>query len=831
MVLLRWGSFVEAEEASERETIGDSVFRYKMHWISKTGPYTYLPEKWGKLQLTLLSGQSTPREVLCTTAFEKDETLQYGRRIWMPARSQLQINHPIRPPKCDPGSSLNLNLHSLVFDVSTSEETIIKNEAGLVRHEGAMILTDNPRNTGLIEKPRSGPDEPPSDAIELLAACRVQNSLSNRLVQFQDDFLPAEVSDLAVLEHLVIADNRLIEDFAATTAVRQWMHEGGHVWVMLDRVDPIVLERLMGDEFTGYVVDRIGLTTVKVDQIPSLSDAEIVPGKPVEFDDPVPFVRLVVSGFRVTHTIDGWPASMTRPCGEGKLIITTLGPRGWMQPRPEEEQRKGPPQLQSNFIPTDPMGNVINDFFTLPLPPLLPAAAIEPQVQDYIGYNILPWSMIVGTLMGFSVCVVGAGSFLMRFGRLEHLGWVGVALSLLVSLFLIYQGRSNRHAIPAILSTVQLVQSMPGTDDIRSTGLISVYHPEGSEFPITATHGGELEPDMSGLEALTRRMITTDLGVYHWDNVHQAAGSLRPVSFKQSDTEIKRLHARATFDATGITGTYSGSIPPGNDAILASKFGRLAASMQSDGTFRAQSDDVMKKGQFLAAGLLTDEQNRRQRTLIQLLDNPQFTSYPDYPQLMFWSQPVDFGFQFGENLAHRGAALVAVPLVFERPTNGTEFVIPSPLLPYYNRSNPDGSLPSALWNPSRKEWQERSDAAVNWFSFQIPQELLPLSAQKARLDFQVSGPIGRIEILGLKDGSIASLSTQADPVGTATFDLTDPEALSINAEGHLSLGMKAGIAKSPDDANQNSSSKTNYWRIESMALQLWVETTEPAEKD
>src|SRR5690606_28945479 len=108
VVLLRWGSIVEAEEASERETIGDSVFRYKMHWISKTGPYTYLPEKWGKLQLTLLSGQSTPREVLCTTAVEKDETLQYGRRIWMPARSQLQITHRIRPPKRDPGSSLNL---------------------------------------------------------------------------------------------------------------------------------------------------------------------------------------------------------------------------------------------------------------------------------------------------------------------------------------------------------------------------------------------------------------------------------------------------------------------------------------------------------------------------------------------------------------------------------------------------------------------------------------------------------------------------------------------------------------------------------------------------
>src|SRR5207253_10502825 len=37
------------------------------------------------------------------------------------------------------------------------------------------------------------------------------------------------------------------------------------------------------------------------------------------------------------HTINGWPVWFTRSVGKGKIVFTTLGPRGWYRPRGDRE--------------------------------------------------------------------------------------------------------------------------------------------------------------------------------------------------------------------------------------------------------------------------------------------------------------------------------------------------------------------------------------------------------------------------------------------------------------------------------------------------------------
>jgi hypothetical protein len=397
------------------------------------------------------------------------------------------------------------------------------------------------------------------------------------------------------------------------------------------------------------------------------------------------------------------------------------------------------------------------------------------------------------------------------------------------------------------MASVQLIQAIRGTDDLCSEGLVSIYHPEGSEFAIESKRGGRMTPDMTGLEQTSRRMVTTDLGAYHWENLLQTAG-VRSTPFKQSEAVIDRLQAHATFDSRGLTGRYSGLVPPGADAIVATRNGRVGVTLKSDGEFAGRGDDVFEKDQYLSAGLLSDEQRRRRRTLQELLDNPGRPDYPAVPQLMFWSEPWDNGFRFGEGLRNEGASLVAVPLVIERPPNGTEIMIPSPLLNYVNRRSPDGTQPSAMWNDVKKQWQERSAPGSAWLSFQVPRELVPLAARAARVDLAVSGPIGRVEFLGLKNGGVISLKTIVNPVGSLSIDITDADALTIDDEGHLSLGLSAGESDRPDlpqgppdkapsefpqqaMPSMNQTAKVDYWRIESLALQLRAITAEPAPKD
>jgi hypothetical protein len=135
-----------------------------------------------------------------------------------------------------------------------------------------------------------------------------------------------------------------------------------------------------------------------------------------------------------------------------------------------------------------------------------------------------------------------------------------------------------------------------------------------------------------------------------------------------------------------------------------------------------------------------------------------------------------------------------------------------------------------MWDTLRHEWQERSAPTVNWLSFQVPRELMPVTIERAQLSLRVTGPVGRIEVLGLKDGNVTSLQTLKNPVGSLSIDMTDPGALTIDREGRLALGLDAGDRDRPAAA-PGTDQKPNYWRIESLALQLWGQTTEPAMKD
>ena len=138
----------------------------------------------------------------------------------------------------------------------------------------------------------------------------------------------------------------------------------------------------------------------------------------------------------------------------------------------------------------------------------------------------------------------------------------------------------------------------------------------------------------------------------------------------------------------------------------------------------------------------------------------------------------------------------------------------------------------------REEWQERSSFGSNWLRFQVPPELLPISSTRATVQVKASGPMGRLEILGLKGDAIQSVQVVTDPVGTITIDVTDADLLEISPDGGLSLGVNAGIptpdaAPGPDGTapapSPNAQLKANYWRIESLSLQLWATTSKADE--
>lgn len=839
--------FANGQESPDRA--GELAVR-----ASQAGTNAYVSGKWSTLRLNLTNPSRQPVEVLAATYFEDEPTLQFGRRVWIPAMSRLQTWHPILMPESAATGRQKFEFRTLIMNTAQQREVLIRSDSGALQGDGMFRAVDGRLLAGLIDRRRAtdmGDSSIPFDLVLSASSSTVRNG---EVVHLTDRLLPVGEECWQTLDHLVIADNRVVEDGAGLAAIRRWLYGGGSLWLMLDRTDSPLLEHLLVDESLCQVVDRVGLTTVRL-EVPT-PNGNVV-RETHDHERPVEFVRVLASDVEVVCTIGGWPAAFWKNCGEGRLLVTTLGAEGWMRKRTAHDPRSEPtvimpsaprtsrgsaglspavaagmnePAWQSPFIPLGPMQELASQFFRARGEPRLDKAILEPLVQEYVGYSIPARWQVIGLLLGFSGLVAAVGWWLWRRSRLEVMGVISPVLAISFSTVLVGLGWLQRQSVPPAVASLQFVRAIPGTDDVRVEGVAGLFSPEVGVATAGSKNGGWLLPDMTGQQGTTRRMVWTDLGEWQWENVPEAAG-LMNATLLQSGSLAERLEARATFGPEGLTGRLQASAAHDpTDAVLATRSGRIGVQLRDDGTFVARSDAVFTDDQFLDAKLLSDEQHRRQRVLMSLLNDSQRRDDPGEPQLLFWSKPWHLGFQFAQNRQMLGSALVAVPLKLDRPPTGTEVSLAAPLLPYREAHGPDGIVPTGLWDHRSREWQEKAFPTASWLRFQIPTVLLPVTVQRGRLVIRVAGPVVRLEVAGVRANlkDIVPIKTWNDPVGTLSWELADSETLSLSTDGSLLLRVSAGDPKLVDQvaAASNPDGKLSYWRIESLALELDVKTAE-----
>jgi hypothetical protein len=326
-------------------------------------------------------------------------------------------------------------------------------------------------------------------------------------------------------------------------------------------------------------------------------------------------------------------------------------------------------------------------------------------------------------------------------------------------------------------------------------------------------------PDRTGQKGQTTRLVWTDMHAWEWEHLPPTSGQ-RLAEFAITNSTAQQIQATATFDSAGLTGKlHTEGLTNPADVVLATQIGRMGADLKADGSFRASQ--VFSGEQFIAADLLSDEQNRRSRTLSAVLSSTTSPDYPHEPILLVWTDPLDLKFHFDEGHRQLGAALIAVPLTLERPADGSEVKIPSPFLPYRAVVGPDGVAASGLYDYRRRQWQDRSVPSFAWLRFQIPGVLDPLEPLRAKVTVQVAGPVGKLEISALRGSETIPVKTWTDPVGTLSVEITDPALLRITEGGFL-LKVAGGDPSRP--GLTQSTGKANYWRIESLRLDLTGKT-------
>src|SRR5262249_33037868 len=160
------------------------------------GVNVYVPGKWGLLNLEVVNPLPEPHELLSTTYFEGQPTLQFGRRIWVPARSRLRTWQPVLAPEITAPVN-EIEFHSLVLKSGAEDKVAAREDTGQVLHSGLLPVDLEKQITGLLENhDESRTGDPDWDtARNLVIAARLSQRMSTRLAAPREqNFLPVEAS-------------------------------------------------------------------------------------------------------------------------------------------------------------------------------------------------------------------------------------------------------------------------------------------------------------------------------------------------------------------------------------------------------------------------------------------------------------------------------------------------------------------------------------------------------------------------------------------------------------------------------------------------------------
>jgi hypothetical protein len=791
--------------------------------LTLRGVHPQLSEHWGTLELILGNPFPTDHDARLLVFYTDQPDVQYGRDVWVPGNSMLSTWMLIGPaPEGD--DSRGRELQVLLYDRTGGEERFAV-RPGLERLRSRLlpyaqrrtltsILMDlGPAMPGDLD---SRLTEEGEEILQIVRLFRATSGLTPHLgIVQEDDFLLPTADAWGGVDHFVLATPRIADDPPGLEALRHWLEQGGKLWVMLDVVDPDALARLLGEDSGFQVVDRTSLTTVRIDPVtPLLAIGEGDGGgasdeaTTQEFEQPVNLVRVVLTPkYKVLRTVNGWPALCTRPVGRGKLVLTTLGARGWFRPRTATDRSTPYPDF-----PDLPVSLPAFDQLTAELQPAVesspfPTKAFEPLLEDEIGYSIIGVET-AGLIFGlFLVVVLAMGIVLHRAGRSKLLGWLGPAVALVATGIFFALGHMSRRGVAPTVAVVQMININPQADEQPVRGVLALFRPDAGPVPISSTQGGLLDFDMSGLEGQLRQLVMTDLDAWHWENLSLPAG-LRKGSFRYSTRLERPVSAVATFGAQGIEAKIAG-LQGLTDALIQSPTQRsLAVNFRPDGTFGVGDADLLPPGQYITGTVLTDRQQRRQSIYGRLLGaeatSPQVARglIEGRSVLWAWSEPVPLPFTFGPGIQTAGSALLVIPLEFEHCPPDTQVIVPKAFVPLWR------ILKGVPVRPTM-DGQYGIDQHMR---FQLPASVMPMKVERARLFVKVNAPLRRFTVAqpGAK-ATIISKENQIDPI---EHDIAQSDLLQLDAQGGLNFDI--GISEQLKDQEDNP----QKWIIESFELEV-----------
>ncbi len=809
--------------------------------IGAAGINRFHRDRWSIVGIRASNHGAAATESVLSVYLEEDSRTQFSRRFWLPAGATRFTWLPILPAENIPADRTVLHVSSMQLEGSAGAELLSHVAGEQLIQESIFSLDQSAMQMATIfGRPRPGTqmsdndlgDASDDEAYETIIAVRQLYGEDRRTSTLSDQFQPPYPEAYDSLDQLVICSDRLADDSGGLAAIRNWLARGGRVWVMLDLVGLDAARALCGNALNCEVIDRRELTEFTL-HTPDAAARDMPVDDHWSAEDPVDFLRVRVESAAIHADIDGWPAAFSFPFGNGQVLITTLGARGWRY-QYDEFAEPPPESTQPTSGPTNSLQIIAGIFNHRRDRNGLPAEVVKEVLSEQLGHRVPARSLAAVILLANCGVLLGAGVWFARRQQWEHIAWVVPVLAGVSAGLLVIIGWANTSRVSATAAIFRLVDVASETNEAHSRTWAAFYSPESVELPLEIDRSGSVLPELQDLTGVAKQAVWDDDGRCRWERVGVTSGAVRFASADESGSLDQSIHARAQFGPRGLTGTLEGVEQLGDraDAVVAWPPGpNSAVQLTPQGEFVVGEGQILAPSEYLTGTLLSDEQQRRQSIYRQLLGADDGKTYPQRATLFVWSHPRSFGLTIPPPFEPAGATLYAIPLDIARTPEKGAFVVPAAFIRMENAGLGHGS--SSMYNPRTGKWMPDVEAPTDsFFRFILPVEVRPCQIHRAEITLKVHAPSRTVTLTGWSQGQQVPLETRESPSGILSFVIDQPDLVQVDDQGGLLFGVivsptikqveaiadrdrpRDGVSTKPLDTFENATWQIDYLRLQ-----------------
>ncbi|MFA9479437.1 hypothetical protein ACERK3_14200 [Phycisphaerales bacterium AB-hyl4] len=757
------------------------------------GITVYSPDQWGLVRTTVANRGSEARSPLVVHALGERRHIQYAHRLWLPGnsrRTQLTPVLPLEGPRDDRAFALRT---WMIEDADGRERSGPPSEGLLLAARGTFQM-------GVML------DRDDASAGDAAAALRAAAGHGVGASYLGDSAAPALPAAWDVLDAFVLGRTPDL-NAAQVDAMRRWVFGGGRLWVMLDKVDPAFVERLLGDAWDVSVADRIWLDELSMEDVETGDVHEVIDEAGTQM------LRVHAPGMRVTHEVAGYPAAAWQRVGRGKVMMTTAHAKAFIEPGVDEEGvevKVAAAPLQSLTWFFDEHRHLAADENALV------HETMDGQSRAQIGYSIISRTPVFAVLAVFTLALLGVGVMLLRRDRLEWIGVVGVVFAVATSAVLVGMGKMRQSDHAMTLAGADLVEPVRDQPYASVRGSFSVFRPDHAAGQVTFAGPGDAIAFPKDARRTSERVRIVWQGLDRWsfENLSLPAGAARNFSHDRVVTLDRPMSASARLTAEGLAGEVQGHGGATlSDALIAMPNGRLATRVSSDGRFASSLDDRLIGEQYVHAatlGTLSQTQMNRQQAFRQLLGSAEF---PAQPTLLAWVDAQDLAVEMSADAVRRGQWLLALPLQIELPASGERVTVPAPMMTIRSYRGAPGVSGATVYDEQQGEWiYPISQPSTLFMRFEPPEGLDAIDVDGAVLSLNLHAPGWEYEVLRIHDGEVEVVYEGRNPGGRLSIELDADQSPAMNTDGAAAIGIRLSPIPGSDGGRG--------WSLQRMELSL-----------